>query len=210
MAHDPYDDRDAGIVWLDAEGDEAPVQDPGPVTPRTLSRRTRLALVLGGVGVLAAVTVGVLTRSHDRTDATRADATRSTEATLPQLSIAPIPSSERTFALDEDSHRPQHAIVAAFPGATITGFGVNFADDGSISQRFYNARLGHRTITVVVGPRRTVRDSVSRTAHSVSIEQDLAGRYVKITVRARPGATSASDFAAIQRLVLDTRLLATR
>ena len=50
-------------------------------------------------------------------------------------------------------------------------------------------------------------ESVERTASSVRLAQPLRGRYVDLTVRSSRGPTTARDFAALQQLVQDTRVL---
>lgn len=198
------------VEWLDERDSGADIAEEtlaaGSRRP-PLRRRTRILLGAAGVAVVAAaVTVGIATAGGDP----RPGVTRT---------VAPIPSSERTFALEPvpaplPGRAPAPALAAieaAFPGADLTSFvaATSPGTDGSPSL-IYNLSLGSRTITVSVRPvRPTDSDASNRGARSIELIQQLGNRTVSVLVRRSTGPTTDRDYLRVQRLIRDARLLAT-
>lgn len=195
-----------GVEWLDdPAGDGASADDElrlGGRRPR--SRRTRVAL-----GVAAAVVVGsglvVAGRSAQRDPAPG-----------PTVTVAPVPTSLRTFAIEPFPDGPPRealaAIRAAFPRAVVVGF-VAAPARGSTTRLdlSYDVRWRGRSIGIDVRPVRPDDvDRVFRTRRTLQLAQQLQTSWVDLTLRVPSGTTAQRDFAALQRLLLDTRLLATR
>lgn len=194
------------IEWLEDEVEDAqPDEVLAAGTSRPpLRRRTRIALgALAAAALGTAATVAIVSGTGDTTASTAA----ATSTAVPSL------GSERTLANELPIAVPKAALAAirgAFPRSELTGFSAALAAGTERDVfKFYNVTSGLRMITITVGPPRSGEaDAVLRTANSLEFAQPLGRQRVRIQLRVTRGGLTARDFAAVQRLVQDPRLLA--
>lgn len=194
------------LEWLDGDGAAPGSDDELPHARRDpLRRRTKvLAGALGAIALAALVVVGVT--SGDET---------SPRPAVPTVTATVAPSGGATavFRPNGPPAAALAAIRAEFPEATVDSFVSVQAKVGEDRPtQIFNLRTSSRRVTVTVSSRRaTDVDVVFRTSKSVRIGQQLGdSAYVDVTVTATGGPTSQRDFAAMQALVQDGRLLARR